>query len=387
MQRLFTSLALALGLTATVSPGALKAEVLTTDPTEHLLVGTVDNYLPCSDEANNNYEGLSIDVWRRVAETINRPYTIVSLPTFSQAVDAAAFGSVDLIASCHKITPERLELVEFSVPYTRDSLGMLSRNKNSLQIGISTQLLEDTIIKTSLITLLVISGMSALGIAVLEKNFDGMSGFSGQQSARFTKAWIRLLLGSGVDKLLHQNQRAHALIVLASGIRILFLSILVGTTAALIFEDRKPMDANNINKSYLSKILSEGVAVNAGTKMHDWLLNQVETHNLDQASHSGIVATERKGALSEALDSRLANHILSDVSVLTQVLQNVNEPDNYWISLEMPNKTPQAFIFGANLDPKTKQSINVALSRLNYEGDTARLETNWQKTSSSSSTQ
>ena len=173
MQRLFTGLALALGLTATVSTGALKAEVLTTDPSEHLLVGTVDNYLPCSDEANNNYEGLSIDVWRRVAETINRPYTIVSLPPFSPAVDAAAVGSVDLLASCNKITPERLELVEFSVPYTRDSLGMLSRNNNSLQIGIGTQLLEDTIIKTSLITLLVISGLSALGVAVLEKTLMG----------------------------------------------------------------------------------------------------------------------------------------------------------------------------------------------------------------------
>lgn len=69
-------------------------------------------------------------------------------------------------------------------------------------------------------------------------------------------------------------------------------------------------------------------AVKAGTKMHDWLLNQVETHNLDQASHSGIVATERKGALSEALDSRLANYILSAVLILTQVLQNVDEPDN-----------------------------------------------------------
>jgi hypothetical protein len=43
----------------------------------------------------------------------------------------------------------------------------------------------------------------------------------------------------------------------------------------------------------------------------------------------------------------------------------------------MPNKTPQAFIFGANLDQRTKQSINIALSRLNYEGDTARLETSW----------
>ena len=386
LQRLFTGVGLVLGLAATVSTGALKAEGLTTDSSEHLLVGTVDNYLPCSDEANNNYEGLSIDVWRRVAENINRPYTIVSLPTFSQAVDAAAFGSVDLIASCHKITPERLELVEFSVPYTRDSLGMLSRKNNSLKIGIGTQLLEDTIIKTSLITLLVISGMSALGVASLEKNFDGMSGFIGKPSTRFTKAWIMLLLGSGVDKLLHQNQRAHALIVLASGIRILFLSILVGTTAALIFEDRKPMNANNINKSYLNKILSEGVAVNAGTKMHDWLLNQVEIHNLDQASHSGIVATERKGALSEALDSGLANHTVSDVSVLTQVLQNVDEPDNYWISLEIPNKTPQAFIFGANLDPTTKQAINIALSRLNYEGDTARLEASWQKTSTNPST-
>ena len=199
LQRLFTGLALALGLTATVSTGALKAEVLTTDPSEHLLVGTVDNYLPCSDEANNNYEGLSIDVWRRVAETINRLYTIVSLPTFSQAVNAAAFGSVDLIASCHKITPERLELVEFSVPYTRDSLGMLSRKNNSLNIGIGTQLFKDTFIKTSLIVLLVVSGLSALGIALLENNFDGMSGFSGKRPTRFTKAWIMLLLGSGVD--------------------------------------------------------------------------------------------------------------------------------------------------------------------------------------------
>ena len=379
-QRFLTGLGLALGLAATVTTGALKAEELATDPSEHLLVGTVDNYLPCSDEANNYYEGLSIDVWRRISESINKSYTIVSLPTFSQAVDAAAFGAVDLIASCHKITPERLELVEFSVPYTRDSLGMLSRKNNSLNIGIGTQLFEDTIIKTSLLVLLVVSGLSAFGIAWLENNFDGMSGFSGKRSTRFSKAWIMLLLGSGVDKLLHQNQRAHALIMLASGIRILFLSILVGTTAALIFEDRKPMNANNINRSYLSKILSEGVAVNAGTKMHDWLTKQVEIHNLDQASHSGIIATERKGALSEALNSGLADHIISDVSVLTQVLQNVDEPDNYWISLEMPNKTPQAFIFGDNLDPATKQSINIALSKLNYDGDAARLEASWQKT-------
>lgn len=381
LQRLLSGLALALGLAATVSSGALKAEGSANDSPKHLLVGTVDNYLPCSDEAGNNYEGLSIDVWRRIAENINTPYTIVSIPTFSQAVDAAAFGSIDLIASCHKITPERLELVEFSVPYTRDSLGMLSRKNNALKAGIGTRLIDDNVIKTSLITLLAISGLAAIGIARLERDFDGMSGFSGKRSIRFTKAWIMLLLGSGVDKLLHQNHRAHALILLASGIRILFLSILVGTTAALIFEDRKPLDASKISKTKLNKILSEGVAVNAGTKMHDWLTSQIEKHNLDQKSHSGILAVKRKGGLSEALNSSTVEHVVSDVSVLTQVLEKVDNPSNYWLSLEMPNKTPQAFIFGADLSPEIKRSINIALSTMNYSGDTTKLEAAWQKTS------
>ena len=33
-----------------------------------LQVGTVDNYLPCSDLTENSYEGLSIDLWRAIAE-------------------------------------------------------------------------------------------------------------------------------------------------------------------------------------------------------------------------------------------------------------------------------------------------------------------------------
>ena len=307
----------------------------------HLLVATVDNYLPCSDEAKNNYEGLSIDVWRRVAESINRPYTLATIATFSQAVDAAAYGTVDLVVSCHKITPERLQRVEFSVPYTRDSLGMLSRRSQGLNFSVAQRLLGDSIVRVSLLTL--------------------------------------LLIGSGVDKLLHLNQRAHALILLASGIRILFLSVLVGTTATLIFETRKPLDASKLSASQLKTVLIEGVAVNAGTKMHDWLLLQIDRHNLNQADHGAVLAVERQGALEDALRSGAVRHIVSDVSVLTQVMQNLENPDGYRLSLEMPNKTPQAFIFGASLSPKLKQSINIALAKMNYGGDSARLERSWQK--------
>lgn len=361
--------------------GAAVAEPVSTADQEprHLLIATVDNYLPCSDEASNNYEGLSIDVWRRIAETINRPYTLTTISTFSQAVDAAAYGLVDVIASCHKITPGRLERVEFSVPYTRDSLGMLSRESNRFDLGLVKRLINDTVVRLSLITLLLISGLSALALSVLESNFQGMSGFSGNRSVRFTKAWIMLLLGTGVDKLLHHSQRGHALILLASGIRILFISLLVGTTASLLFITRQPLEASAVTKSYLETVLKEGVAVNAGTKMQDWLFQQISSFNLDTSSYPAVLTVDEKGGLANALQSGEVNHIVSDVSVLNQVLMSLEQPDRYRLTLEMSNKTPQAFIFGDQLEPDLKQSINIALARMNYSGDISKLEQSWNK--------
>ena len=109
-------------------------EHATAQEPRNLIVGTVDNYLPCSDETSEGYEGLSIDIWRRVAEKLQQPYALVNIPSFSAAIDSAAFGSVDLIASCHKITAERVERVDFSVPYTRASLGILSREDRAINL-------------------------------------------------------------------------------------------------------------------------------------------------------------------------------------------------------------------------------------------------------------
>ena len=375
--RFFRLLPLCLMLTA----AAAVAEPVPTDEREprHLLVATVDNYLPCSDEAAHNYEGLSIDVWRRVAETINRPYTLATISTFSQAVDAASYGIVDVVASCHKITPERLERVEFSVPYTRDSLGMLSRDNNRFDIGFVKRLINDPVIRLSLITLMLISGFSVLALAVLESNFQGMSGFSGNRSVRFTKAWIMLMLGAGIDKLLHHSQRGHALILLASGIRLLFISLLVGTTASLLFQTRQPLEASSVTKVYLETVLKEGVAVNAGTKMQDWLFQQINSFNLDSSGYPAVRTVEDKGGLAKALESGEVNHIVSDVSVLNQVLTSLGQPDRYRLTLEMSNKTPQAFIFGDQLEPDLKQSINIALAQMNYNGDISKLEQSWNK--------
>ena len=344
-----------------------------------LRVATVDNYLPCSDESEDTHEGLSIDIWRRVAERLELAYTLSTIPTFSEAVDAAAEGKVDLVASCHKITPERLKRVEFSVPYTRDSLGMLSRDSPELSMSAARRLINDNSIRVSLLILLMMSGLSAFLVSRLVSNFEGMNSFSGSRGVRFTQAWIMLLLGVGLVNMLNKSQSAQAVILLSSVIRILFLSVLVGSTASLIFLKRRPLDANLITASQLRTVLAEGVAVNAGTKMHDWLLEQIDQKNLTQAETTNLLAVQRQGALEQAINSGQVRHVISDVSVLNHLIRNLEDSDQFRISLEMPNKTPQGFIFGADLPAELKKEINIAIASMNYEGDSAELEFNWQK--------
>ena len=77
---------------------------------ETIKVGTIDNYLPCSDQINQHYEGFSIDLWRRISERLNLKYTIQPIASFDQAITLAAQGEFDVIASCHEITILTLHL-------------------------------------------------------------------------------------------------------------------------------------------------------------------------------------------------------------------------------------------------------------------------------------
>lgn len=70
---------------------------------------------------------------------------------------------MDLVASCHAITQDRLEKVDFSVPYVTNSVGMLSRKNNYMIAGKILKLLRKPQVLRSLLILLVITG----GVAVM----------------------------------------------------------------------------------------------------------------------------------------------------------------------------------------------------------------------------
>ena len=80
-----------------------------------------------------------------------------------------------------------------------------------------------------------------------------------------------------------------------------------------------------------------------------------------------------------ALKSEKVNHILSDIAVLNRILANIETPEDYLISVKNRNVTPQAFIFGANLEDDYRKSINITISEFSRSGKSRELGILWNK--------
>lgn len=73
------------------------------------------------------YKGISVDVWRHIAEARNLEYTFVHLPNTDSNVKAVANGRLDLAIGPISITPDRManSAIEFTQPYFYGEEGLL----------------------------------------------------------------------------------------------------------------------------------------------------------------------------------------------------------------------------------------------------------------------
>ena len=95
-----------------------------------------------------------------------------------------------------------------------------------------------------------------------------------------------------------------------------------------------------------------------------WLMTK-----LDSAHQNGIKALEFSHSKS--------NNELS--KVIKGILANIENPEDYVISVKNPNVTPQAFIFGANLEDNYRKSINITISEFIRSGKSRELGLLWNK--------
>ena len=74
-----------------------------------------------------DWNGISIDIWSRVADAEQINYEAKFYSSISEAVDALAKGEIDALVGPASITSARAEKVEFTQPYYQASLSILSR--------------------------------------------------------------------------------------------------------------------------------------------------------------------------------------------------------------------------------------------------------------------
>ena len=341
-----------------------------------LKVGTVDNYLPCSDLVDGNFEGLSVDMWRAIAEKNKMHYDLSIIPTFGQAVDDAASGKYDLIASCHKITADRLKKVTYAVPYTKGTLGFLSRKKQSNLFIFD--LFSDSIVLNSILILTAVSLTGSILLYKVEKGHLKVKDFSKQKRTTIMHKFTNFLIGTYAPLTI--EKKGMWIVIFVAFSRLLIISTLVGSSASLIFKRDSPQNANDLSDESIRNIVYTGVTVNKATKMDDWLQNKVnQSDTIDSSKVKILRATRGEPELVSALKSGKVNHILSDIAVLNRILANIENQEDYVISVKNPNVTPQAFIFGANLEDNYRKSINITISEFIRSGKSRELGIIWNK--------
>ena len=375
------TLTLKLGLVViTLSATFTGAKAITNDTpswaNDTIKVGTVDDYLPCSDQINQDYEGFSIDIWRRISEKLDIDYSMEAISSFDKAIILAAKGDLDLITSCHEITPERLQYVEYAVPYTTGGIVIASQSNQKPFITLIRIIIQNEIVVKSSILLIVITGFAALTSSYFKEAEKSSKG----KARRLTKVWTFLILNTGIATIVGSKIRDHITVLFTSLIHMLLMSTIIGTTATIIFEESITKKTNDFTPKELYRLLKQGIAVQKETSNFHWLKKQMDKAGISNDIGTTPIYASSKQDLLELIQGKrtqIPNHFVANLTTYKTVLKQAQVEDKFELSYQMPSKTPQAFVFGNQIKEDLKKAINVEIVNMNRSGLTEQIEQNW----------
>ena len=342
-----------------------------------IIVGTVDNNLPCSDKIDDHLEGYSIDVWRRIRERLNIDYRVVTSKTYDEAVAMAANNKVDIVTSCHDITPERLQLVEYAIPYTSGGIVIISRRAQRPVLALASKLINNQIILRCGLLLFLVTGLTAFALKVRKRNAKRKKD---HKQRKYFRLWTILILNDGVDTLLGSRTRENLLVLSSSFLHMLLMGAIVGTIASIVFEQNITFNTSRLGSNELIKLLNEGLVVQEGTSYMQWIESRMKRAGIgEKYSVPPRFVSTKKEMLEEISSSKKnkAMHFVMNITTYKYNLRKVGNTDDFMVSYQQPNKTPQAFIFGSDTDPELKRLINIEIAKMNRSGLTDQIESDW----------
>ncbi len=89
-----------------------------------LVVGTKEAAPFAMKNADGTWTGISIDLWRRIADEKKIRYRLVETETVPQLIEGVAAGKFDVAVAALTVTAAREEILDFSAPFYTTGLGI-----------------------------------------------------------------------------------------------------------------------------------------------------------------------------------------------------------------------------------------------------------------------
>ncbi len=134
-----------------------------------LLVGTRDVPPFAMPTADGQWQGISVDLWREIAESLDRDYEIRPMESVEEILEAVAAGNLDVAVGAFTITAERERAVDFSHPFFVSGLSIAVVPRGG---GILTSLMEGLLSRTFLTViggLVLVLGTAGLLVWLFER--------------------------------------------------------------------------------------------------------------------------------------------------------------------------------------------------------------------------
>ncbi len=346
---------------------------------EKLIVGVVNNAAPCSDYRQGEYIGSSIDLWKEIATETEIPYEFELIESEAEAIQRSQYGDIDIGLSCVNIISSRLEQSdtalnpEFSVPYKEDGLAFLSKKKEFGLTLVLKKMFTNKILQRSVTLLFGFSLLSATALWFKNKGFNHRDVVSKNKFHTFFKGWMMLTMGNGLEEL-GEGFITTSIVAFSNIINLIIVSIFVGTSAAVVFEQDTISEGSDIDL-IVTKI-NQGIVIEKDSISEVWLnrkigsliIKDTDKEIIKVKGNEELLRNLRNGKVSNILAGReRVDYLLSQIPVA--------ERSNYYIDADMKNSTPQAILFGFNLPSYFHKDINDVILQMRFNGKIDKILT------------
>lgn len=326
---------------------------------EPLRVGVPRDTSPCASWQKGLAAGSSVQHWRAAAEVSGLAYQAQPVASITEGLARVRAGELDLLVSCLNITPQRLRLVEFTVPVSEDGLALVGREGTIRDLlSILLPILASTAV-VSLLLLVALSGLTTLAVWLVEGGFhhSDVNAKDGKVSRPFFKAWVMLFSASGLYKMGYSKRAMSFVAANALAGRVVF-ALFVSSVTALVAS--RAVDESLSNSSAELRLSNgESVAVLRGSAADDWLATERE--------RGAVVVTplrfDSQHTMIEALDRGDLDKVLIDQRAAGQLLQR-DDPNDLRILAEHPLSFYQAFAVSDRLDRAVLARINIGITQI-----------------------